>query len=63
MKKQTKELTTNAKSFFMKCKRVWHALKKPTRKEFELITKVSAIGILVIGLAGFIISMFMKPFF
>ena len=23
------------KSFFSKCKRVWHTLKKPTKEEFE----------------------------
>jgi protein transport protein SEC61 subunit gamma and related proteins len=56
------KLTTSAKSFFIKCERVWHVLKKPTRKEFETITKVSAIGILALGIFGFIISMIMKMF-
>jgi protein transport protein SEC61 subunit gamma-like protein len=50
------------KSFFVKCKRVWHALKKPSRKEFETIAKVSAIGILILGSIGFLISIFMKIF-
>ena len=56
------EFTQELKSFFFKSKRVWHVLKKPTRKEFETITKVSAIGILIIGVGGFIISMIMKIF-
>ncbi len=56
------KLWTPTKSFFMKCKRVWHVLKKPTRKEFETITKVSAIGILILGILGFLISIAMKMF-
>ena len=50
------------KSFFLKCKRVWQVLKKPTKKEFELTAKVSAIGIGVLGLLGFLISLIMSLF-
>lgn len=50
------------KSFLLKCRRVWQVLKKPTRKEFEQVTKISAIGIGVIGLLGFIIALVMKIF-
>ena len=53
---------TKTKSFLIKCRRVWHILKKPTKKEFEQITKVSAIGIAILGLLGFLISMIMKAF-
>ena len=53
---------TKTKSFLIKCRRVWHTLKKPTKKEFEQIAKVSAIGIVILGLLGFIISMAMKVF-
>jgi len=56
------KFVTPTKSFFLKCKRVWHVLKKPTKKEFETIAKVSALGILVLGVLGFIISMLMKIF-
>jgi len=56
------EFTQQIKSFFFKSKRVWHVLKKPTKKEFLTITKVSAIGILIIGVGGFIISIIMKIF-
>jgi protein transport protein SEC61 subunit gamma and related proteins len=52
----------NAKSFFLKCKRVWQVLKKPTKKEFELTAKVSAIGIGILGLLGFLISLIMSIF-
>jgi len=47
-------------SFFMKCKRVWHALKKPGKKEYWMIAKVSALGILVLGIIGFILSMILE---
>jgi len=53
---------TKAKSFLIKCRRVWHILKKPTKKEFEQITKVSAIGIAILGLLGFLITLIMKVF-
>lgn len=52
----------NAKSFFLKSKRVWYVLKKPTREEFLMITKISALGILIVGVGGFIISIAMGYF-
>ena len=57
-----KNVLTSAKSFVVKCKRVWSVLKKPSRKEFETIAKVSAIGILILGVLGFLISIIMKLF-
>jgi len=50
----------SAKSFFVKCKRVWLVLKKPSKKEFQLIVKVSAIGILILGILGFFLSIVLK---
>ena len=52
-----------ASSFFLKCKRVWFSLKKPTKEEFTLTSKVSAIGIGILGVLGFAISVLMKAFF
>jgi len=51
------------KAFFEKSKRVWLVLKKPSRKEFEMVAKVSAIGILILGALGFLISIIIKLFF
>jgi len=56
------DLLNKTKSFAIKCRRVWQILKKPSRKEFEMITKVSAVGILILGLLGFIISVIIKAF-
>jgi len=47
------------KSFLLKCKRVWQVLKKPTKKEFQLTAKVSAIGIALLGFFGYIVSLIM----
>jgi len=49
-------------SFITKCVRVWHILRKPSAKEFKLIAKVSALGILAIGLIGFIVAILMNLF-
>lgn len=57
-----KKIFISTKSFFIKCKRVWYALKKPSKKEFGQIAKVSAIGILILGILGFLISIIMKMF-
>jgi protein transport protein SEC61 subunit gamma and related proteins len=53
-------LITKLKSFIEKCKRVWMVLKKPTKEEFRKIALVSAVGILVIGVIGFLISIIVK---
>ncbi len=55
-------LAVKTKSFAIKCVRVWHVLRKPTRKEFETTAKISAIGIVVLGVIGFLVSIIMKMF-
>ena len=56
-------LMENLKAFVAKSKRVWLVLKKPSKKEFEMVAKVSALGILAIGAIGFLISIIIKIFF
>ena len=48
-------LTTKLKTFYKECIRVFKITRKPKKEEFKAIVKVSGIGILVIGLVGFII--------
>lgn len=43
------------KSFVKECARVLKITKKPTKEEFKTISKVSGLGILIIGLLGFIV--------
>lgn len=51
------------KAFFSKSKRVWLVLKKPSRKEFEMVAKVSAMGVIILGVIGFFISILIKILF
>jgi len=55
-----KKIWIKTKSFSLQCKRVWQILKKPSKREFLLIAKVSAIGILIIGFVGFILSIILR---
>ena len=50
------------KSFSQQCIRVWHLLKKPDKQEFTTVAKVSALGLGLIGVIGFAISMLMGIF-
>jgi len=43
--------------------RLWRLLKKPSFEEFKTISKVTAVGLLVIGAVGFAISVIMKELF
>jgi protein transport protein SEC61 subunit gamma-like protein len=57
---EKQSLKDKAFGFYRKCVRVWHILRKPTREEFLTVAKVSAIGIGIIGLIGFIILLLMR---
>jgi protein translocase SEC61 complex gamma subunit len=50
-------------SQYHKYLRVWRLLRKPTWSEFKTVSKVSAIGILIIGAIGFVISVAMTFLF
>ena len=56
MGKISRKLSTQYNKYL----RVWRLLKKPTMEEFKTISKVSAIGLLIIGAIGFVISVTMK---
>jgi len=57
------KLTRKLSSEYHKYLRVWRLLRKPTMAEFKTVSKVSAIGLLVIGALGFVISVAMKIIF
>ncbi len=44
------------KSFFKECIRVLKLAKKPTMEELKTIVKITGLGMMVIGLIGFIIT-------
>lgn len=41
----------------MKCNRVWSVMRKPTKEEFKVIAQASGLGLLIIGLLGFLIAL------
>jgi protein transport protein SEC61 subunit gamma-like protein len=47
-------------SFLVQCRRVWAILKKPTMDDVKSVSKITALGLLVIGLLGFLISIIMS---
>lgn len=53
----TNSITFKIKRFLIECKRVIIVTKKPDREEFKTIVKISGIGILLIGLIGFLVNM------
>jgi protein transport protein SEC61 subunit gamma-like protein len=54
------EIAQKIGSFFGQCVRVWHLLRKPTNEEFKAVAKISAIGLGLIGLLGFAITLIMN---
>ncbi len=51
------------KSFINECVRVLKVTRKPDRTEFKTIVKISGLGMLLIGLIGFIITMIKQILF
>ena len=47
-------------SLLAQCRRVWQLLRKPTTEEFKAASKISAIGLGIIGLIGFVITIVMN---
>ncbi|MAG52953.1 MAG: protein translocase SEC61 complex subunit gamma [Nanoarchaeota archaeon] len=52
---ENRSLITRFKSFLTQSKRVFKITKKPTMAEFKVIVKVTGIGIVIIGILGFLI--------
>ncbi len=50
------DIKTKLVMFALQCRRVWLVLRKPSNEEFNSAAKVSGIGILLIGLIGFVIA-------
>ncbi|MBD3310120.1 protein translocase SEC61 complex subunit gamma [Candidatus Woesearchaeota archaeon] len=57
MDEHNTSMFTRIKSFAKECRRVLKVTKKPSKEEFKTIVKVSGLGIMIIGLVGFIINM------
>ncbi len=58
--KAKRTLVTKLKSFITQSRRVFRVTKKPSKDEFKTIVKVTAIGIAIIGVIGFLIHFVWK---
>jgi protein transport protein SEC61 subunit gamma and related proteins len=55
-----RSIFSKLKSFTTQSKRVFKVTKKPTKEELKVTVKVTGIGILLIGVMGFIIHIAWK---
>jgi len=53
-------MITKLTEFISKSYRVWQITRKPTGDEFKLVSKASALGILIIGFIGFAVAALFK---
>jgi protein translocase SEC61 complex gamma subunit len=55
-----KKISRKISAQYQKYLRVWRLLKKPSVEEYKMISKVTAVGLLVLGAIGFAISILME---
>ncbi len=53
----------NFREFLTECRRVLRITRKPDRDEFRTIVKVSGLGMLIIGVIGFLVSFLKEVLF
>ena len=51
------------RGFLKQCERVLRVSKKPDNEEYKTVAKVTGLGIIVIGLRGFVISLLSQVLF
>ncbi len=44
------------RSFLAECKRVLLITRKPSKQEYKDLVKITGLGLLIIGFAGFLVS-------
>ena len=49
--------------FLKQCERVLRVSKKPDAEEYKMVAKVTGIGIIIIGVIGFIITLISQLLF
>lgn len=55
-------LIQNLNSFIIECKRVLTVTKKPDKEEYKTTLKVAGLGILLLGLIGFLLFILKEIF-
>jgi protein transport protein SEC61 subunit gamma-like protein len=51
------------KTFFENTKRVFLVSKKPTKEEYWNLVKITGLGIIILGLIGFILILLIRLFY
>lgn len=59
-KKKKMKLFVKIKDFFSQCVRTWRLSRKPEKNEVVNTSKISAIGILILGIIGFVIGLIVE---
>jgi len=49
--------------FLKQCERVLRVSKKPDAEEYKMVAKVTGVGIIIIGIIGFIIAILSQVLF
>ena len=63
MEQEKKSIFKSLGTFYHKCVRVFKVARKPNSMEVKQVSKVSALGILAIGMIGFLIGLGFTIFF
>lgn len=51
------KIVIKTRTFFSSARRLLRHAKLPTRRELSITTKMSAIGVVIIGLIGYVLSL------
>ena len=51
------KLVAKTRNFFVNSRKVLRHAKRPTRRELSITTKMSALGIVIVGVIGYVISL------
>jgi len=51
------KLVAKTRNFFVNSRKVLRHAKKPSRRELSITTKMSALGIIIVGVIGYVISL------
>jgi protein translocase SEC61 complex gamma subunit len=51
------KIVAKTRNFFINSRKVLRHAKRPSRRELSITTKMSALGIVIVGVIGYVISL------
>ena len=51
------KIVAKTRNFFVNSRKVLRHAKRPSRRELSITTKMSALGIVIVGVIGYVISL------